>query len=711
VIAATLAAAVAGASLGVSPLSPVRGDGRIAVPIELIGGPDSLEGEHARLPDWGSISCSSAAAVAAGDAVPPRILVPATATSADLACTARRRGNQAEFSLHVDPPGPGLYAALLQGGKGQLSLRPFRVQTDGSSAAPRAIHAAASAGELRQAAEGAFRITLPPGRAPRAVAVAMLDAEGESAAFLPVFGRTRLRLQSKRRSLLSVRVAGAVFGPVRAPEGKATLPVQVPPGTRLGVVRAVDRLGNAREVSIDLETPSLPRIAAVASGEQVIAGGELRIAVALAAPDGAPAESTAVRAVAERGSLELPARRGGGLWFARYRAPPAAGRDRIAVDVSDDPSAGRVQLEVEVLPGAPAHISLELPRSPSRAGDELAVRAFVRDAVGNALSKVALEASIAGAPARVTWEGATASVTGALPAQLPSDAGVELLVRSGDAARAHARIEVRPAEAYSAELSSESTRRTAQVRALVRDRFGNALGATGFSVGADGASVGPIRSSGSGAAEVNLEAAPRARNAEAWVTAGSRVLARTAIAFDPPPEAWLVFAWTQGGVMSNGGALRAPRLGAGIGIRRQFGPVEGGLLAGLDALSYRDEIGAAVAGAQQMVSRHLFALAVPLLVRARLPFARRFGVSLEMGPVATFAWSSASSDVSGPERIVSVRPGARARAAVDFSIGRSRIALGMSLGSARLVDGPLRGEIEGRSVFVGYEAWWLDFGP
>jgi len=33
------------------------------------------------------------------------------------------------------------------------------------------------------------------------------------------------------------------------------------------------------------------------------------------------------------------------------------------------------------------------------------------------------------------------------------------------------------------------------------------------------------------------------------------------------------------------------------------------------------------------------------------------------------------------------------------------------LGTARLVDGPVRGEIEGGSLFVGYEAWWLDIGP
>ena len=48
---------------------------------------------------------------------------------------------------------------------------------------------------------------------------------------------------------------------------------------------------------------------------------------------------------------------------------------------------------------------------------------------------------------------------------------------------------------------------------------------------------------------------------------------------------------------------------------------------------------------------------------------------------------------------------------VDVSFGRGRIALGGSVGTARLVEGPIRGEIEGHSLFAGYEAWWLDIGP
>jgi hypothetical protein len=477
------------------------------------------------------------------------------------------------------------------------------------------------------------------------------------------------------------------------------------------VVRAVDRLGNAREVPIDLETPELPRIAAVASGAQVVAGGELRIAIALAAPDGAPAENAAVRAAAGRGSLDAPVARGPGLWVARYRAPSEPGSDRIAVDEQGDPSAGRVELPIEVVPGPPAQISLELPKLPVRAGEELEVRAGVRDAAGNALSGVSLEASLAGAPGRVSWEGAVASVRGAVPQRLPPDAAVELSVRSGESARAVARIEIIAAEASTAELSVEPDQRTARLRALVRDRFGNPLGASGFALSAQGASVGPVRLLASGAAEADLDAAPRARSAEASVVAGGRVLAHTRIAFDPPLDAWLLFARAEGGAMSNGGALSAPRLGAGLGLRRRFGPLEGAALLGLDALWYRDQIAADVAGAQRPVSRHLFALGIPLLLRARLPILRRWGAAIEAGPVPTFAWTSASSDVSGTQRLLSLRPGVRARATIDFSLGRGRITLGASWGSARLVEGPLRGEIEGRSLFVGFEAWLLDIGP
>ena len=116
-------------------------------------------------------------------------------------------------------------------------------------------------------------------------------------------------------------------------------------------------------------------------------------------------------------------------------------------------------------------------------------------------------------------------------------------------------------------------------------------------------------------------------------------------------------------------------------------------------------------GVDRPISERLSAFSLPLLIRARLPFARRFAAAVELGPVATLAWSAASSDVSGTERLTNLVGGFRAGASIDYVLGRGRIALGATLGRTRLTDGPLRGEIEGRSLFVGYEAWLADLSP
>jgi hypothetical protein len=685
------------APLSVSTPASIRADGRTVVPVELSGGPESLEGEHPQLADEGTVSCDGAAAIAAhGQAA--RLLFHGSAQAREIACKAHRRGAETSFSLRAEPPGPGLYASLDR----ELAFSAFRILPDGSAVPARSLRVGVSTGQLTGG-----RVVLPPGRAPRAVAVALVDAQGEGAAFLPVPGRTQLHLESKRGAMLSVRIAGALFGPLRAPAGKVTLPVWVPPGVRQGVVRAVDRLGNARELPIDLSTPDLPRIAAVLQSAQVVAGEEARLAIAVAGADGAPAE-TAPRAEAQRGKISLPTAQGAGLWVARYRAALTPGRDVIRVEVPNDSAAGRVELAVEVVPGAPMEISLA-PPGPVRAGEQLTVRASVRDAAGNPLVGIPLEASLAGAPARVSWDGAIASVVAKAPER---SAPVELAVRTPGAANGAMRLEVLPAEASSAEMTAHSEQRLARVHALVRDRFGNPLGSSGFSLLARGASVGVLEPDSSGAAEATLLADPRARSADAEITAAGRVLARTHVRFDPPADAWLMFAGAAAAAMSNGGALRTVRPALQVGLRRRFGGIEGALLTGADAIWFRGAIDGNVAGQPVAVEQRLFALTIPLMARVRRPFARRWGIGAEVGPLATFAWASAASGVSGLERQTTLVPGFRARAFLDYNLGRSRILLGGGWGTARLPDSsPLRGEIEGRSVFLGYEAWWLDLGP
>jgi len=179
---------------------------------------------------------------------------------------------------------------------------------------------------------------------------------------------------------------------------------------------------------------------------------------------------------------------------------------------------------------------------------------------------------------------------------------VELAVRAPGAAPAAMRIEVLPAEASSAQITADAGEREARVRALVRDRFGNALGASGFSLAARGASVGELAPTAAGHAEATLKADPRSRSADAEITAAGKVLARTTVRFEPPADAWLLFAGASGGAMSNGGTLRTARLGVEIGIRRQFGGIEAALLTGADAISFRGDIIGDVAGAAMTVS-------------------------------------------------------------------------------------------------------------
>src|SRR5204863_9286245 len=113
-----------------------------------------------------------------------------------------------------------------------------------------------------------------------------------------------------------------------------------------------------------------------------------------------------------------------------------------------------------------------------------------------------------------------ASVAARIPDRLPAEPALERSVRAGPSAVATAQIEVLPGEAASAELRAEPEQRQGRVRALVRDRFGNPLGASGFTVAAQGAAVGALRRSAGGAAEATLDATPRAREADATIVAG-----------------------------------------------------------------------------------------------------------------------------------------------------------------------------------------------
>lgn len=123
---------------------------------------------------------------------------------------------------------------------------------------------AASFGELKEEStsgtERRFRWTPPDSRIP-AIALLLFWTGGEEGppdvgvVRLPLIGRTDLEVATEAGAEVRVQVGPRTFGPVRAdPQGKAVVPIQVPPG--VFDVRVLGQgAGKATEVSIPLGVP------------------------------------------------------------------------------------------------------------------------------------------------------------------------------------------------------------------------------------------------------------------------------------------------------------------------------------------------------------------------------------------------------------------------------------------------------------------------
>src|SRR6185369_11104233 len=82
---------------------------------------------------------------------------------------------------------------------------------------------------------------------------------------LPLHGRTEMPLRTSPSATVTLRVGEQSFGPSSADrQGFVKIPIEVPPGMRTGVARAVDRDGNVKETQVDLQPPAFRRVLVVA---------------------------------------------------------------------------------------------------------------------------------------------------------------------------------------------------------------------------------------------------------------------------------------------------------------------------------------------------------------------------------------------------------------------------------------------------------------
>jgi hypothetical protein len=129
-----------------------------------------------------------------------------------------------------------------------------------------------SLGAPREVATGRFEVeyTPPEEKYPQVAILALLSDDASRLAWtqIALHGTARVELRSEPEASVEVHVGDAVFGPVKTdPEGRAIIPVIVPPGTVDALSIATDALGNQRQQSIPIVVPEFQRLLSVCSDQ------------------------------------------------------------------------------------------------------------------------------------------------------------------------------------------------------------------------------------------------------------------------------------------------------------------------------------------------------------------------------------------------------------------------------------------------------------
>jgi len=707
IIAALLVSVPAGAEdLIVSVPDEVTGDGRTAVPVNVTG---TLAGETKPLPvtEVAVVSCTDAADFAAiGNQALPSVLAPATTVKRILSCSTRLRDKTRNFEVRLRPPGPGLYAPVhrvARTSESEAVLQAFAF--DGTTSSPPSwLRAATSDGTATVRHDGLMTLGLS-GKAPRTIAVAMVDGTRVGAAFVPVTGSTVLPVESEAGSSMQVWVAGTWFGPVPTKGRMAEVPIDVPAGVTHGVARSTDKKGYASDVVVDLKIPGRPRIAVATATRSIGASQSMTLAAAIVGANGRPLPPTAkVVASAERGKVGAAEAVGAGLWKLEYTAPDALGPDRILVTLDGDPSAGTGEAAVDVRTPA---AKIELTMAPAfDPGSELTGTIRVLDAGGIVLREPDITATLDGQPLQVR-PGDTLTLVGKAPQKTPPQGLLPLVIRSGSV-KVETNVFV---GGWPSSASLDVSARDRDVRAEVRivDRVGNLVPEATFEIVATGAKLSGIKREGD-IYVASLNAVDGIGHATGEVRSKGKRLADRSVMIDAPGMA-SIGAYAAGGWLDNLGAFTSTRAALGGGVKYRFASFEAAGFVGLEALLASDSVMVDVGGGgMQNATRSLSGIALPLTVRARKRLGNRFGIA---AGVAVLPWRMRVQ--FGPdgqsEPYGETVFGVRVQAAGDMELGPGRAVVGMSFGRASLSNGPVTGQIDGFGFTFGYEWWFRAFVP
>ncbi len=331
----------------------IRGDGRSVIPVEVEGAPGLRPGELRRMPQLPYLRCDNASVLPSTQGVPIALLAPAVSEISQVRCVVEHRGARASFQIEVQPPRDGLYAAVekyrFETGAEPVRLRPFGGLV-GGQAGSNALRVAISAGRASVGSDGMIDLVLPEGKAPRTVAIVLIQGDEVGVAFIPVIGKTQLRVVVQKKSTFLIRIAGRVFGPHVAKRRVSKIDIEVPPGVRRGVVRATDRKGYSIESVANLKIPQLPRVAAMTMHAEVAPGEKTDIWVAFTDANGRPAGPKArIEATAKLGTLSGMQFVSPGLFRMGYTAPPSPGEEELTLRDADQQRAGNTTIQFSII--------------------------------------------------------------------------------------------------------------------------------------------------------------------------------------------------------------------------------------------------------------------------------------------------------------------------------------------------------------------------
>ncbi len=214
-------------------------------------------------------------------------------------------------------------------------------------------------------------------------------------------GSTVVPFHTSPGASVTMRVAGRSFGPAVADrQGRVEIPIQVPPGIRAGVARAVDHNGAARETEVDLQPAPFARVMVLAPATLDV-GSFSEIVLLGVEPDGTPANPTRLTLGASAGLLHPLGP--GPLGEARFlfEAPRRLGSGAVALTaMAGGTPLSRADTAVALRVGAPAQLAI----SPSThrlvvgSGETARVAISAHDTFGNPTSATGVEIAVDGQP-------------------------------------------------------------------------------------------------------------------------------------------------------------------------------------------------------------------------------------------------------------------------------------------------------------------------